>query len=177
MSSGSKRSAAATSPRSAARMPRSARWSPSRRQGRARAARLRHDRRRLLALRRGQRPEAVDHGRAWRSRRRQGDAGRDRRCDPPHAFLHGEWPPETAEAIARGLSRALQARGQGGRRRRGALERHRRGPARRELRRPAGDLPQHPRRRRRCSTPAGAATPRSSPTAPSATARPRASTT
>ncbi len=63
-------------------------------------------------------------------------------------FLRGEWPPETAEAIRAAYRRALQARGQGGSRCRGALERHGRGPARRQLRRPAGDLSQHPRRRR-----------------------------
>ena len=48
----------------------------------------------------------------------------------------------------RGLCRAVQARRQGGCRRRGTLERHRRGSAGRQFRRPAGDLPQYPRRRR-----------------------------
>ena len=92
-----------------------------------------------------------------RPRRRTGDARRGRAGDPrghPRAANGRPKPRRRSRAAYRELCRRV---GQGRRRRRRALQRHRRGPAGRELRRPAGDLPQRPRRRRRCSTPAGAA--------------------
>ena len=96
-------------------------------------------------------------------------------ADIRRLFLEGEFPEPIANAINQSyweLSRRAGVEAGCG----GAQQRDRRGSARRELRRAAGDLPQHPRRARHCSMPAGAATPRSSPTGPSATARSRAST-
>ena len=141
------------------------------------AAGLRHHGRRLPPLPRGERARRADRRDDGAARRRQDDAGRGRAHRPVAAIVAGDWPEEIAAAILRELSRARPAPRHGRPRRRRALQRHRRGPAGRQLRRPAGDVPQHPRRGRRCSTPAGAATPRSSPTGRSPTAGSRASST
>ena len=147
MSSGSKRSAAATSARSAARTPRSARWSP------IWAARA-------CGCRPASPPPPTPIGAIVEAnglKQKIADAlaklaaGKATLPETGAAiramFLQGEFPPETGASDPRGLCRAVQARRQGGCRRRGALERHRRGSAGRQLRRPAGDLPEHPRRR------------------------------
>ena len=97
--------------------------------------------------RRGQWAEAEDHRRAGQSRRRQGILAGNRRRDPRHV-PEGRISAGDGASDPRGLCRAVQARRQGGCRRRGTLERHRRGSAGRQFRRPAGDLPQYPRRRR-----------------------------
>ena len=148
---------------------------PSRRARRRGAAGLRHHGRGLLALRRGQRAAAR------RSPRRSASWQRARR----------RWPrPDMIRA-------GLPARRLAGRDGRG----HRRAPIASSASASAGPTPTSPcarapppricptraspdsRRpsstsaaRRPCSTPAGAASPRSSPIAPSATGRPRAST-
>ena len=90
--------------------------------------------------------EASMTGAARRTRRRQGDACRDRRGDPEDDSARRLAEGDGEQAIRARLSRALPPVRQEGARRGGALERHRRGPARRELRRAAGDLPEHPRR-------------------------------
>ena len=114
--------------------------------------------------------------RTCRSCRRPCHAGRDR-TETPHR--HTAW--KVAEGNRAGdrlcLRGTLPPRRPRGPRRGRPLERHRRGPAGRELCRTAGDLPQHQGRKRRSSTHAAAATPPSSPIAPSATGTPRASTT
>ena len=93
------------------------------------------------------------------------------------AFLRGEWPTDIASRDHKGVRGAVPALRQGGCRRSGAVKRHRRGFARRELCRPAGNRSSIFAARPRCSTPAGAATRRCSPTAPSPIGRPRASIT
>ena len=85
--------------------------------------------------------------------------------------------PRISQRPSRPLMRALPARGKARRRCRRAFERDRRRSSRRELRRAAGDLSSISAATQRCSMRAGGATRRCSPIGPSATARPRVSTT
>ena len=120
-------------------------------------------------MRRRQRHRRPDAGAARRARTRHGQPGGDGRGDSP-ADPRRRHPCCPRRRDPRGLPQAGRAPGVAGPGGRGAQQRDRRGPAECELCRAAGDLPQCLAARRRCSTPAGAATPRCSPTGRSATA-------
>jgi hypothetical protein len=92
------------------------------------------------------------------------------------AIVAGDWPDDIREAILSAYRELSERTGNTELSVAVRSSRHRRGPARRQLRRPAGDLPER-RGRRRCSPPAAAATPRSSPTGRSPIATSTGSTT
>ncbi len=108
--------------------------------------RLRHHRRCLSRLPRGQRPEPDDRRDAGEARRREAGAARGRVGDP-RGDHRGRLAREHRRGYPCGLSRPRRAhrRGEPGCSR--PFQRDRRGPAGCELRRPAGDVPERPRRR------------------------------